>query len=204
MNSVFCTFGVPKSIRSVVGPEFANSTMKWLCDHLQIDHTFSIPHHHQSNGLVERCNKEVLSLLQKLLVDYRKYDSWSTLLPQIQLLLNTPKCSVTNEKHHNLIFATKRLSLKTLSQKNIKLHGHDGPFKISKALGSNSYEITHLGTGRTYQPSAYRLHPCLSTHSKQLLEHVAAGEVEECVPEEVLDHEKRDRRLIFLIQWSDG
>ncbi|KAL0212644.1 hypothetical protein RCL1_006270 [Eukaryota sp. TZLM3-RCL] len=123
---------------------------------------------------------------------------------KIEEAANYQRNQLTPAQHSTPTFAIGDLVLRLYPKRTSKLHGHDGPFEISKALGSNSYEITHLGTGRTYQASAYQLHPFLSTHSKQLLQHVAAGDVEECIPEEVLDHEKRDQRLMFLIQWSDG
>ncbi|KAL0218323.1 hypothetical protein RCL1_009171 [Eukaryota sp. TZLM3-RCL] len=123
---------------------------------------------------------------------------------KIKEAANYQRNQLTPAQHSTPTFAIGDLVLRLYPKRTSKLHGHDGPFEISKALGSNSYEITHLGTGGTYQASAYQLHPFLPTHSKELLQHVAAGDVEECIPEEVLDHEKRDQRLMFLIQWSDG
>ncbi|KAL0224776.1 hypothetical protein RCL1_002688 [Eukaryota sp. TZLM3-RCL] len=106
INNVMCIFGVPQSIRSDNGKEYSNNVMKNLTDQLQIAHDFSIPFQHETNGLVERKNRDVLSLLRKLLIDFNRFDSWSVLLPSIQLILNTSICSITRQTPHSIIFGT--------------------------------------------------------------------------------------------------
>ncbi|KAL0218166.1 hypothetical protein RCL1_009014 [Eukaryota sp. TZLM3-RCL] len=106
LSHVLPIFGVPKSIRSDLGSEFCNHAMKWLYDPLKIEHVTSYPYHHESNDLVERRNREVLTLLRKLLVDTRKYSDWSVLLPHVQLILNSTASTVTEHSPHSLLFGT--------------------------------------------------------------------------------------------------
>ncbi|KAL0226871.1 hypothetical protein P9112_014195 [Eukaryota sp. TZLM1-RC] len=86
---VFSVFGTPKSIHSDNGPEFSNRIFALMCSYLNIEHTFSIPHFHQSNGLVERQHRTFLQALRKLLLDFSDYDNWSHYVPICQMLINS-------------------------------------------------------------------------------------------------------------------
>ncbi|KAL0208773.1 hypothetical protein P9112_011360 [Eukaryota sp. TZLM1-RC] len=57
--SVCAVFGIPYSIHSDNGPEFANNVFKSLCEFLSINVTNSIPNFIQSNGLVERRHRVI-------------------------------------------------------------------------------------------------------------------------------------------------
>ncbi|KAL0223109.1 hypothetical protein P9112_002499 [Eukaryota sp. TZLM1-RC] len=56
LTHVFSVFGAPKSIHSDNGPEFSSRIFSLLCFYLNMEHSLSIPHFHQSNRLVERAN----------------------------------------------------------------------------------------------------------------------------------------------------
>ncbi|KAL0246079.1 hypothetical protein GEMRC1_007295 [Eukaryota sp. GEM-RC1] len=75
LEKVCAIFGVPAAVYSVYGPEYANHIFEELCDFLNISITTSIPHFHQSNGVAERRNRDVLFTLRKLLADFNDYDN---------------------------------------------------------------------------------------------------------------------------------
>ncbi|KAL0225065.1 hypothetical protein RCL1_002977 [Eukaryota sp. TZLM3-RCL] len=63
--NVCAIFGIPLSIHSDNGPEFANAIFHGLCDLLAIESSHSVPHHSQSNGLVERRHRDILQKSQE-------------------------------------------------------------------------------------------------------------------------------------------
>ncbi|KAL0208658.1 hypothetical protein P9112_011245 [Eukaryota sp. TZLM1-RC] len=93
--SVCAVFGIPYSIHSDNGPEFANNVFKSLCEFLSIKVTNSVPNFCQSNGLVERRHRVILQNFRKLLIDFNAYDNWSEYVPYVELLTNSSKSSVT-------------------------------------------------------------------------------------------------------------
>ena len=79
--SVFGRYGIPKSVRSDNGPQFAASVVDNMLHLMGVGHDFSIPHRPESNGLVERANKEVNRHLRSLIMDQRNGETWSLYLP---------------------------------------------------------------------------------------------------------------------------
>ncbi|KAL0224190.1 hypothetical protein P9112_003580 [Eukaryota sp. TZLM1-RC] len=71
--NVCAFFGMPMLIHSDNGPEFANETVKKVCNRLAIEMSNSIPHYSESNGHAERKHRDVLQCLRKLLIDFNDY-----------------------------------------------------------------------------------------------------------------------------------
>ncbi|KAL0212942.1 hypothetical protein RCL1_006568 [Eukaryota sp. TZLM3-RCL] len=104
--NVCAIFGIPLSIHSNNGPEFANAIFHGLCDLLAIESSHSVPHHSQSNGLVERRHRDILQNLRKLLIDFNDYDNWSTYIPLVQLLTNATSNTITGHTPYELMFGS--------------------------------------------------------------------------------------------------
>ena len=81
-------YPMPKEIRSDNGGEFAASVTRQLANLLGVDQIFTIPYRPQGNGLVERCNAEVLKHLRAFLIETQSFGSWSKLLPLVQRTIN--------------------------------------------------------------------------------------------------------------------
>ncbi|KAL0239454.1 hypothetical protein GEMRC1_009562 [Eukaryota sp. GEM-RC1] len=103
---VIAIFGIPFSIHSDNGTEFANAIFEAICNLLAIEVSRSIPHFSQSNGLVERRHRDVLQSLRRLLVDFNDYDNWSTYIPTVQLQINATNSSVTGHSPYELMFGS--------------------------------------------------------------------------------------------------
>ncbi|KAL0250943.1 hypothetical protein GEMRC1_000157 [Eukaryota sp. GEM-RC1] len=71
INRVFCFFCLPLKIRSDKGSEYINDAISLTYKSLKIDSINSFPHHHASNGIVERRNREVLISLKKMLLEFQ-------------------------------------------------------------------------------------------------------------------------------------
>jgi len=65
LQSVIATFGVPKIFQTDNGIEFKNSTLKAFLDSKKIEYINGSVRHPQSQGLVERHNRELKQYLQK-------------------------------------------------------------------------------------------------------------------------------------------
>ncbi|KAL0240025.1 hypothetical protein GEMRC1_010132 [Eukaryota sp. GEM-RC1] len=116
-TDVFCFFGLPESIRSDGGSEFDNTVLSAVLKRLNVKHMFSYPHHHESNGLAERRNKEIRSTLNKYTAELNERKNWSKLIPIIQLIINSIPCSSTGFSPFTLLFGTN-----TLPRRNVIEH----------------------------------------------------------------------------------
>ncbi|KAL0235895.1 hypothetical protein GEMRC1_002477 [Eukaryota sp. GEM-RC1] len=131
LEKVCSIFGIPASVHSDNGPEYANHIFEELCDFLNISESTAIPHYHQSNGVAERRNRDVLHTLRKLLADFNDYDNWSGYLPMTQLLINCTKCRRTGFTPFEMVFGTDS----TIDPRN-------PPTKILEKLTNSSIPAT--------------------------------------------------------------
>ncbi|KAL0239399.1 hypothetical protein GEMRC1_009507 [Eukaryota sp. GEM-RC1] len=104
INSVYGHYGLPVAIHCDNGSEFANEVMNELHGLLGISITTSLPYHHQSNGLVERRNRDINQNLKRVCYDQNDIQNWSAHLPSIQLILNSKTHSTTGFSPYELIF----------------------------------------------------------------------------------------------------
>ena len=72
---MFTRFGTPRAIISDEGSHFVNKCLKWLLDKYDVKHKIATAYHPQSNGQVERVNREIKGILEKVVRPSRK--DWS-------------------------------------------------------------------------------------------------------------------------------
>ena len=65
-KEVVARFGVPSAIHSDQGKQFEGKVFTEMCRVLNIKKTRTTPYHPQSDGMVERFNKTLLSMLRTL------------------------------------------------------------------------------------------------------------------------------------------
>jgi len=85
-------YGPPRTIHSDKGTEFTNKFLKGITEKFGIAHTFSSTLHPQSNGAVERLNRDIIAYLRK----YFSKIPWTQHLPFIQWAHNAVPHSSTN------------------------------------------------------------------------------------------------------------
>lgn len=78
-----CRFGVPRSIHSDQGRNFESTLFREVCRLLHIHKSRTSPYHAQSDGLIERFNRTLLSMLSLFVEDNQL--NWDTLLPYVML-----------------------------------------------------------------------------------------------------------------------
>ena len=88
--------GPIKYLKSDNASHFINHTINQFNMLTNTNHLKSIPNRSQSNGIVERANKEVLRHLRALMIDNDvALGEWHILLPLVQRILNSTKSEVT-------------------------------------------------------------------------------------------------------------
>ncbi|GKT29852.1 Transposon Ty3-I Gag-Pol polyprotein [Aduncisulcus paluster] len=97
IDKVFCTIGLPLTIRSDNGPQYVNGLFRWLYKWLKIKHHKVITYNPQSNGIVERRNAEVVRCLRVLCAEFEDFEDWDLYLPVVQWIINTTPTSNINE-----------------------------------------------------------------------------------------------------------
>ncbi|CAM8920461.1 unnamed protein product [Rhodiola kirilowii] len=79
-TNLFCRYGVPKAIISDQGTHFCNRMMAATLKHYHVNHRTSTAYHPQSNGQAEISNREIKSILEKMVKPARK--DWSQRLDE--------------------------------------------------------------------------------------------------------------------------
>ena len=74
-ENIFCRFRVPKAIISDGGSHFSNKPFETLLAKYGVKHKVATPYHSQTNGQVELANKEIKTILMKVVNSNRK--DWS-------------------------------------------------------------------------------------------------------------------------------
>lgn len=81
VQEVLTRFGFPSSLHSDQGKQFEGSIFIEMCKVLNIKKTRTSPYHSQCDGLVERFNKTLITMLRSF-VDEHQSD-WDELLPYV-------------------------------------------------------------------------------------------------------------------------
>jgi transposase InsO family protein len=89
MLEVFGRYGAPKFVRSDNGPQFTANLIKEFLRLVGSSPQYTIAYRHESNGIVERTNREVGRHLRSIVMDKRVKDQWSECLPFVQRILNS-------------------------------------------------------------------------------------------------------------------
>ena len=83
VEEVIARFGVPNKIHSDQGRQFESRLFAEMCEMLQIEKTRTTPYHPQSDGMVERFNRTLCTMLSTLIGENQR--NWDTLLPYVMM-----------------------------------------------------------------------------------------------------------------------
>jgi hypothetical protein len=117
LHTVFMRHNLPLYLRSDRGSQFESQIIAEICRRLDVEQEFILPYVHQSNGIVERANREILVHLSCLLYDLGKTDAeWDALIPFVQYIYNhtvnssigvSPFAMLYGEDHSDRLVAVK-------------------------------------------------------------------------------------------------
>ncbi|KAK8942842.1 hypothetical protein KSP39_PZI009655 [Platanthera zijinensis] len=86
-GEIICRHGLPQTIVTDNGLQFASAKFISFCGQLGIDLRFASVHHSRSNGQVEAANKIIVNLLKKTVENLK--GSWVQQLPSVLWALRT-------------------------------------------------------------------------------------------------------------------
>lgn len=105
MHAIFARHGLPLVIRSDNGTQFTNALITKLLEKLHVEQHKVLPYSPASNGIVERCNKEVLEQLRCLCLEFGvSYDEWQKLLPMVMFIVNRTTHSAIGTSPHRCLY----------------------------------------------------------------------------------------------------
>lgn len=93
VDEFFCRFSTPEQLHSDQGKQFESELLKEICTILNIAKTRTTAYHPQCDGLVERFNRTLLSMLATTVVDH-PFD-WEEALPKMCMAYNSSVHSTT-------------------------------------------------------------------------------------------------------------
>jgi len=102
VDEIFCRFGIPEQLHSDMGAQFESKLIHEICKLLQINKTHTTPYHPQSDGLVERLNRTIQSMLATTITE--SGGEWEEHLPKVCFAYNTSKQASTGFTPFQLMF----------------------------------------------------------------------------------------------------
>ena len=81
-------FGNPATITTDRGSQFVNEIIDDVCKLSLIQLRETTAYSKEENGMVERANKEVLRHLRAYTMEFKSFDKWGIILPQVQRIMN--------------------------------------------------------------------------------------------------------------------
>ncbi|XP_063596236.1 uncharacterized protein LOC134773090 [Penaeus indicus] len=113
---ICCRHGCPHYLSSDNGTEFVNQVLASLTQQLNVTQVNVLPFRPQANGITERLNRSILTILRQLVDDSK--DDWDVLLPTVQSAINsTYHSSLGDSPHFLLTGQDKRLPYELLEMR---------------------------------------------------------------------------------------
>lgn len=97
-----CRYGGPRSVHSDQGRNSESSLFKELCRLLQINKSRTSPYHPQTDGLIERFNCTLLSMLSLFVDDNQT--NWDGLLPYVMMAYHSNIQASTGFTPYKVLF----------------------------------------------------------------------------------------------------
>lgn len=102
MEEWVCRFGDPRTIHTDQGRNFESTLFRELCHLLNIHKTRTSPYHPQSNGMIERFNRTLLSMLSHFVEDNQS--NWDILLPYVMMAYRSSVHASTGFTPYKVVF----------------------------------------------------------------------------------------------------
>lgn len=101
ITQVVTRFGIPSVIHSDQGGQFESQLFTEMCSLLQIQKTRTTPYHPKSDGMVERFNKTLATMLTGYVNEY--HSNWDILLPYVMMAYRSPVHETTGYTPNRLV-----------------------------------------------------------------------------------------------------
>ena len=149
-DEFFCRFGMPEQLHSDQGKQFESKLLNEVCTILRIDKTRTTPYHPQSDGLIERFNRTLLSMLFTS-VDDNPFQ-WEHFIDKVCFAYNTSVQSSTGFTPFFLMYGREaRLPIDCvfeLPQQSVQVTEY--AYSLTKSL-NQAYELAREKFGMKQQ-----------------------------------------------------
>ena len=120
-NNFILHYGIPAKIHTDQGANFESQLIKELCDTLGIEKSRTSAYHPMSNGIAERFNRTLISMIGTL--ENEKKRDWKTHLPSLVHAYNATRHETTGFSPFELLFGrTPKLPVDLLFGTNSTVH----------------------------------------------------------------------------------
>ena len=104
VDEFICRYGVPQEMHSDQGRNFESKLFQEVCRHLGIRKTRTTPWNPKSDGMVERFNRTLISMLSTLLDPHKHQRDWDRLLPYVTAAYRSTTHETTKETPNMMMF----------------------------------------------------------------------------------------------------
>ena len=105
VEEVLCRFGIPQTIHSDQGRQFESNLFQEMCKLLGIEKTRTTPYHPQSDGMVERFNRTLATMLTAYVSTNQR--DWDDQLPYVTVAYRSAEHETTGMSPNMLMFGRK-------------------------------------------------------------------------------------------------
>ena len=149
-DKFFCRFGLPEQLHSDQGKQFESQLLKEVCTILRVNKTRTTPYHPQSDGLIERFNRTLLSMLSTSVED--SPFEWEDHVQKVCMAYNTSVQSTTEFTPFFLMFGREaRLPVDLLFElPHSSSSVTDYAVSLTKSL-NRAYELARIKVGTKQQ-----------------------------------------------------
>ena len=102
VNQFVCRFGSPQYLHTDQGRNFESCLLKQTCELLGIKKTRTTPYHPQSDGMIERFNRTLLTMLTLAAVEDETH--WDVKLPMLMMAYRSSQHVTTGASPYSLMF----------------------------------------------------------------------------------------------------
>ena len=101
-NEFIVKYGIPARLHSDQGATFESEIIKQLCDMMGIKKSRTTPYHASGNGMTERFNRTLISMIGTL--DPEKRRNWRQFIPSLVHAYNCIRHESTGYSPYSLLF----------------------------------------------------------------------------------------------------
>jgi transposase InsO family protein len=117
---IICTFGVPRELTIDNGKKFDCQDFREYCRSIRMKLHFASVYHPQSNGAVERANRQILSAIRKCLFE-QKNGKWADELSKVIWSHNTTESRTTKFTPFRLLYGAEAMCPEELSNESARV-----------------------------------------------------------------------------------
>jgi len=133
-------YGPPRQFHSDNGTEFTNKILKAITGRLGITHSFSTPLHPQSNGQVERVNKDIINYLTKY---FKGNNEWEDQITLFSWAHNSTATASTGLPPYTIVFGVSP-RLPFVPQEKSTTYSDDYFSLFNRRLSIITDYVTHM------------------------------------------------------------